>query len=170
MDSFIANWNALKIPEKYLDYVGSFLPWDPRTQAGLNSHKFIRDQSEYPKTSHIYTVTAKLSSKKLKRQFTLSSPLPPSKTLALVPSDQNPAPASTQSSIVGKFKKKHLKQASLDKFLKVIPLVGETSKRVFVCLLSTEESTRQFYMKQPLKCINVVIRVSLVTTKMQKCI
>ena len=128
MDSLIANWDALKIPEKRLDYVGCFLPWDPKTQAGPNACKFIRDQSEHPKTSHIYTVTANPSSKKLKRQFTLSS-TPPSKTMELTPPDQNPAPASTQSSITGKFSKKHLKQGSLDKFLKVIPLVGETSKR-----------------------------------------
>ena len=126
MDSLIANWDALKIPEKRLDYVGCFLPWDPKTQAGPNARKFIRDQSEHPKISHIYTVTAKPSSKKLKRQFTLSSPPPPSKTMALAPPDQNPAPASTQSSIAGTFSKKHLKQASLDKFLEVIPLVGET--------------------------------------------
>ena len=126
VDSLIANWDALKIPEKYLDYVGCFLPWDPKTQAGPNARKFTRDQSEHPKISHIYTVTAKPSSKKLKRQFTLSSPPPPSKTMALAPPDQNPAPASTQSSIAGKFSKKHLKQASLDKFLEVIPLVGET--------------------------------------------
>ena len=54
--------------------------------------------------------------------------------LALAPPDQNSAPASTHSSIVGKFskKKKHLKQGSLDKFLKAIPCVGETSKRSHV--------------------------------------
>ena len=101
VDSLIANWDALKIPKKYLDYVGCFLPWDPKTQAGPNAHKLIRDQPEHPKTSHIYTVTAKPSSKKLKMQFTLSSPAPPSKTMALAPPDQNPAPASTQSSIAG---------------------------------------------------------------------
>ena len=50
VDSLIANWDALKIPEKYLDYVGCFLPWDPKTQARPNAHKFIRDQSEHPKT------------------------------------------------------------------------------------------------------------------------
>ena len=54
VDSLIANWDTLKISEKYLDYVGCFLPWDPKTQAGPNARKFIRDQSEHPKTSHIY--------------------------------------------------------------------------------------------------------------------
>ena len=77
-------------------------------------------------------MTTKPFSKKLKRQFTLSSPPPPSEMLALAPPDQNTTPDSTQSSIVGKFSKKHLKQGSLDKFFKVIPLVHETSKRSYV--------------------------------------
>ena len=106
VDSLAANWDALKIPEKYLDYVGCFLPWDPKAKAGLNACKFIRDQSEHPKRSFIYTVTAKPCSKKLKRQSFLSLPLSLSKMLALAPPDQNSAPASTHSSIVGKFSKK----------------------------------------------------------------
>ena len=109
VDVLIAKWGALKIPEKYLDYVGCFLPWDLKTQAKPNVCKFIRDQSEHPKTSHIYTVSAKLSSKKLNQstlQSTLSSPPPLSKTLAFAPLDQNPALVSAQSIIVSKFPKK----------------------------------------------------------------
>ena len=52
--------------------------------------------------------------------------------MALAPPDQKPAPGSTQSGIVGKFSKKHLKQGSPGKFLKVIPLAGEISKRSHV--------------------------------------
>ena len=52
--------------------------------------------------------------------------------MALAPPDQKPAPGSTQSGIVGKFLKKHLKQGSPGKFLKVIPLAGEISKRSHV--------------------------------------
>ena len=107
MDALTANWDALKIPKKYFDYVGCFLPWDPKTQSGLNTRRFIRDQSEYPKTSHIYTALAKPSTEKLKRQSTLSSPPLPSKTLAFAPPDQNPIPVTTQSSIVGTFSKKN---------------------------------------------------------------
>ena len=77
-------------------------------------------------------MTTKPYSKKLKRQFVLSSPPPSSKTLALAPPDQKPASGSTQSGIVGKFSKKHLKQGSPGKFLKVIPLAGEISKRSHV--------------------------------------
>ena len=73
---------------------------------------------------HKYALLAKSSSKKPKRQSTFSSP-PPFKTLALSPPDQNRAPGSTQSSITVKFSKtKHLKQGSLDNFLKVIHFVG----------------------------------------------
>ena len=55
LDYLIANWDILKIPDKYCDYVGCFLPWEPKIQEGPNSRKYIRDQSEHPKTSHIYS-------------------------------------------------------------------------------------------------------------------
>ena len=126
VDSLIANWDT---------------PRSIWTMLVASYHGILRSKQDQMLASssgtsqnilkhHIYTVTAKPSSKKLKRQSTLSSPPSPSKTLALA--GQHPVPASTQSSIVGKFSKKHLKQGSPDKFLKVIPLFGETSKRSHV--------------------------------------
>ena len=50
VDGLIANRVAQKIPKKYLGCVGCFLPWDPKTQAGVNACKFIRDLAEHPKT------------------------------------------------------------------------------------------------------------------------
>ena len=102
----------------------------------------------------------------LKRQFDLFSPPPTSKTLTLAPPYQNSAPTSTQSSIVGKFSKnfQHLKQESPDNFLKEIPLVG-------FCLSFVHQGVNKAISQEPpVKCINVVMRVSLLTTKMQTCI
>ena len=62
--------------------------------AGPNAQKFIRDQSEHPKTSHIYTVDAKASNKKLKRQTSLldkTTSKPPSKVIVL---DKEPGPTA----------------------------------------------------------------------------
>ena len=55
LEGIINNWDALEIPLKYLDYVGCFLPWESDVKAGPNARRFIRDQSEHPKASHIYT-------------------------------------------------------------------------------------------------------------------
>ena len=33
--SLVSNWNALKIPAKYMDYVGCFLLWNKAHHAGL---------------------------------------------------------------------------------------------------------------------------------------
>lgn len=41
----VNNWDALKIPAKYLDYIGCFLPWSGDINAGPNARRFIRDQS-----------------------------------------------------------------------------------------------------------------------------
>ena len=59
MDALIANWDGLKIPEKYLDFVGCFLPRDSKAQVVPNARNLIRDQSEHPKTSHIDPVLPK---------------------------------------------------------------------------------------------------------------
>ena len=120
---------------------------------------------------HIYIVYIEHCSKKMKRQSTLSLPPTPSKILGLAPSEQNPAPATTQSNIPGKFKKKHLKQGSLNDFLKVAPLAGEISNRNHVkakgfCLSSTGEPTGQFLMKPLLKCMNMVMKVRWLPMKM----
>ena len=124
VDALVANWDALNIPKKYLDYVGCCLPWDPKTQAGTNARKFIRDQSEHHET-YIYCATVSTKpSKKQKSQSTLPKRchLLHLTRILLLP----------QSSIAGKVLKKHLKQGSLDNFLKVAPLVGEASKRSHV--------------------------------------
>lgn len=125
----INNWDILKIPQKEIDYVGCFLPWKEDIQAGPNSRKFIRDPSEHPKTSHIYTVDGNASKSKLKRQATLpqmsNSKTPPVKVIVL---DKEPGPSS-QSTISAKTAKKHLKQGTLDKALGVIPLKGKTDQQ-----------------------------------------
>ena len=73
VDGLIAKWDELKVPSKFIDYVGCFLPYQIKTHAGPCSRKYIRDQSEHPKTSHPETM------KKVKRpskSTTLAGPLP----------------------------------------------------------------------------------------------
>ena len=74
---------------------------------------------------------------------------------------------------------KDFKRGSLDNFVKVIPLFGETSKRSHAkgkgfCLCFVPPGSQQSNFTRnhhpPLKCMNVVMKVSLLTTKMQKCI
>ena len=127
LDNLIANWDILKIPDKYCDYVGCFLPWEPEIQAEPNSRKYIRDQSEHPKTLHIYTVSEDPNKKKLKRQFTVGST--PHKEVTLAPPAKTPKPVSNQSTIVGKTTKKTIRQGSISNFLNVIPLIGEVSTK-----------------------------------------
>lgn len=94
LTGLINNWDILNVPAKYIDYVGCFLPWQSDVRAGPNAQKFIWDQSEHPKTSHIYTVDAKASNKKLKRQTSLldkTTSKPPSKVIVL---DKEPGPTA----------------------------------------------------------------------------
>ena len=121
----INNWDILKLPQKKIDFVGCFLPWKEDIQAGPNSRKFIRDPSEHPKTSHIYTVEENPSKTKLKNQATLpqmTNKPPPAKVIVL---DKEEGP-SKQSTISGKTSKKHLKQGTLNNTLGVITLKGKT--------------------------------------------
>ena len=118
-------WQTHLIPcliQEFKGSLGEIHQWIPSLQTGMlwkylrsiwtmlvpSYHGILGPKQDWILTSssgtsqnilkhHIYTVTAKPSSKKLKRQFTLSSPPPLSKTLALAPSDQNPAPTSIQS-------------------------------------------------------------------------
>ena len=50
--SLVAKWDELKIPNKYVDYVGCFLPCEKTTFVAPNARKFNRHQSEHPKASH----------------------------------------------------------------------------------------------------------------------
>ena len=53
VNAIIVNWDALKTPKKYFDYVGCFSPWDPKIQAGPNTLKFISYQLKHTKVSPI---------------------------------------------------------------------------------------------------------------------
>ena len=108
-----------------MDYVECFLPWHKDINAGPNARRFIREQSEHPKTTHIDTVDSKSSSSKLKRQsvFSGSSGASSSKVIVL----DEPGTGSTQTTFSAKFAKKHLKQGDLNNYLGCIPLFGECS-------------------------------------------
>ena len=54
VEDLINSWDSLKVPEKYMDYIGCFLPWDPTVNAGPNSRRYIRDQADHPKISQMY--------------------------------------------------------------------------------------------------------------------
>ena len=89
---FIANRDALKNMLVTL-YHGILRPkQDPILKSSSGTSQNILKH-------HIYTVLPKPSSKKLKKLSALSSP-PPSRMMAFTPLDQNPALASTQSSIL----------------------------------------------------------------------
>ena len=153
IDTIIASWDSLKIPDKYMDYVGCFLPWEPKKHAGPNARKFIRDQSEHPKVSHIYTVSANPSKKKLKRQMGIvssSSSTPPSKLLALSPPEKIPTPSS-QSTIVAKFTKKTMRQGNMKDYASSIPLIGEAVK---MCHISAKGLCLHIVHKGVNKCLS----------------
>ena len=117
IDSLIANWDLLKIPSKYADYVGCFLPWDAEHHACPNAPKYIRDQASHPKTSHAYTVM--VTSKKHQLKQAVVSTRPP-EVLSLE------APTTSASN------PKQLTQKQcymkIDNFLSSIPLTGDCVK------------------------------------------
>lgn len=41
LEGVVNNWDALKIPVRYIDFVGCFLPWEDDVRAGPNAHKYI---------------------------------------------------------------------------------------------------------------------------------
>ena len=125
IDGVIAKWDELKIPGKYMDYVGCFLPCDDqKVHAGPNARKYTRDQSEHPKTSHPETITANL--KKKSKSCTLTS-APPKKVLAL---EHQPPPSKQMNLTASKQQKKQAAafQFKIDSYLTTIPLVGECIK------------------------------------------
>ena len=87
--SLVSNWNTLKIPAKYMDYVGCFLAWNKAHHADPNSRRFIREPNEHPKTTHIYTTSA-VTKKRSQKQASLTSQ-PPKKTIALTKSSSSTA-------------------------------------------------------------------------------
>lgn len=130
----------IKHSSQIQDYIGCFLPWKSDVFADLNSRSFIREQSEHPKTTHIFTVDSskvKPTSNKLKRQSTLLSSAsatatPKQKVIVLdddnLPSEPNPK----QSTFSAKQTKKHLKQGDLNE-LGNAPNRAKSKQRVIVC-------------------------------------
>ena len=57
--SLINNWDALKISEDHLDFVGCFLPWDKEYKAFPNSRRFIRECREHVKMHTVKVVATK---------------------------------------------------------------------------------------------------------------
>ena len=126
IDGLIAKWDELKIPSKFVDYIGCFLPWEKNVHAAPNARKYIRDQSEHPKTSHPETVQ---SLKKPSKSATLASP-PPKKVIVLDKS----SPSLPQTILAAKTSKKHAgsKQMTLEKYSTSIPLTGQCVKPMHV--------------------------------------
>ena len=133
VEALVNNWDSLKIPPRYIDYIGCFLPWESDINAGPNSRRFIREQSEHPKTTHIYTVDSSSStSNKVKRQSTLllsgAAAAPSQKVVVLDDELPSGGPNPKQSTFSAKQTKKHMKQGDLSNYLGLIPLFGECSK------------------------------------------
>lgn len=115
-----SNWDALKIADKYLDYVGCFLPWNKTHHAGPNARRYIRDPKDHPKSTHAYT-TKEIGKKRPQKQASLSFQ-PPKKVMSLDKSP--PPPNSNQTTIMGKWSKKH-KFNRIETFMTDLSLTSE---------------------------------------------
>lgn len=122
LDALISNWDMLELKDAYIDYIGCFLPWDMDVHAAPNARKYIRDQSEHPKTSHMYTVSTS-TKKRQKSQACLASPKIPPKIISL----EKQPPDLTQYAIVGKKGTRLPPTLSMENFLNKTNLLGKCS-------------------------------------------
>ena len=130
--SMVSNWDAPKIPAKYMDYVGCFLPWNKAHHAGPNSRSFISELNEHPKTTHIYT-TSSVTKKRLQKQASLTFQ-PPKKTIALDKSSSSTT-TNKQTKIIGKYSKTHHFNR-IETFMINLSITGECTTRVIQKVLS----------------------------------
>ena len=98
--SLVSNWDTLKIPAKYMDYVGLILPWNKAYHAGPNLRRFISEPNEHPKTTQFYTTSA-VTKKRSQKQASLTFQ-PPKRTIAL---DKSSTATTKQTKIIGKYSK-----------------------------------------------------------------
>ena len=136
--SLVSNWNTLKIPAKYMDYVGCFLAWNKAHHADPNSRRFIREPNEHPKTTHIYTTSA-VTKKRSQKQASLTSQ-PPKKAIALDKSSSSTT-TTKQTKIIGKYSKTHHFNR-IETFMTNLPITGE-------CTTSMEQFGKGF-------CLSIV--------------
>ena len=122
--TLISNWDALKIPAKYADYIGCFLPWNKAHHAGPNSRRFIREPSEHPKSTHIFTTSA-VTMKRQQKQASITSQ-PPQKVIML---DKSNTTTSQQTKIIGKHNKTH-HFPKIDSFMTGVTVTGECTTKM----------------------------------------
>ena len=130
--SLVSNSDTMKIPAKYMDYVGCFLPWNKAHHAGLNSRRFINEPNEHAKTTHIYTTSA-VTKKRSQKQASLTFQ-PPKKTIALDKSSSSTT-TNKQTKIIGKYSKTHHFNR-IETFMINLSITGECTTRVIQKVLS----------------------------------
>ena len=101
--NLIANWDVLKIQNRFRDAAGCLLSYDEDVIAGPNSLCFIKRSTDHVNTTHPFTVESEKSKALKEKEKALSKSISSCNTIAV---DTSKQASSNQTIITGKYAKK----------------------------------------------------------------